>query len=267
MYFSDRYYNPDLGIFTQPDKLHYKTPGWTSYHYCNNNPLFYVDPDGRFPFPTKGVNIYSFKAGIGLGCAFGTSYSGSTGTATDRHGMTQFSATANRHITNQNLKEGSSNPSWQILGGVGLTASFEHNQNTNSFEEAINDYAFNLNLDIKGGAGISVGLGENSWNFGVGVGAEMGFSGGDHWNISSSISLSQDEAKQVGFYRSWSVGDATLKSDKNGNAVFEANVKSGIFRKRDTGIKVFCPAIEKNGQYIPNNIWKSKEYQKSVDAN
>jgi RHS repeat-associated protein len=55
MYFSDRYYNPDLGIFTQPDKLHYKTPGWTSYNYCNNNPLFYVDPDGKTPWPVKAL--------------------------------------------------------------------------------------------------------------------------------------------------------------------------------------------------------------------
>jgi RHS repeat-associated protein len=47
MYFSDRYYNPDLGIFTQPDKLHYKTPGWTSYNYAANNPLRVKDPSGK----------------------------------------------------------------------------------------------------------------------------------------------------------------------------------------------------------------------------
>jgi RHS repeat-associated protein len=46
MYFSDRYYNPDLGIFTQPDKLHYARPHLQSYHYCSNNPSRRIDPSG-----------------------------------------------------------------------------------------------------------------------------------------------------------------------------------------------------------------------------
>ena len=42
-YFVNRYYNPDSGRFLETDSV-YSNP---SYVYANNNPLLYVDPDGR----------------------------------------------------------------------------------------------------------------------------------------------------------------------------------------------------------------------------
>lgn len=46
-YYSARYYDPKLSIFISVDPLAEKYPGISPYAYCFNNPVIYVDPDGR----------------------------------------------------------------------------------------------------------------------------------------------------------------------------------------------------------------------------
>ena len=46
-YFGARYYDSDLGRWTSVDPLADKYPGWSPYNYTLNNPLKYIDPDGR----------------------------------------------------------------------------------------------------------------------------------------------------------------------------------------------------------------------------
>jgi RHS repeat-associated protein len=51
-YFDARYYDPELGCFTQPDSriADLSNPqSYNRYSYCVNNPLRYTDPDGRAP--------------------------------------------------------------------------------------------------------------------------------------------------------------------------------------------------------------------------
>ncbi|MCP4704268.1 MAG: peptidoglycan DD-metalloendopeptidase family protein [candidate division Zixibacteria bacterium] len=45
-YFGRRYYDPGIGRFLTPDPLADLAPDMTSYHYCHNNPLNRIDPDG-----------------------------------------------------------------------------------------------------------------------------------------------------------------------------------------------------------------------------
>jgi len=47
-YYGARYYDPTLGIFWQVDPAMDNYPGWSPYAYTLDNPLKYVDPDGRF---------------------------------------------------------------------------------------------------------------------------------------------------------------------------------------------------------------------------
>jgi hypothetical protein len=57
--------NPDAqpvgniaGRWLSPDPLSEEFPGWSPYSYTLNNPVKYVDPDGRSPFdPTKEGNL------------------------------------------------------------------------------------------------------------------------------------------------------------------------------------------------------------------
>ena len=46
-YFGARYYDPGLRRFTSVDPLASKYPGWSPYVYCLDNPMKFVDPDGR----------------------------------------------------------------------------------------------------------------------------------------------------------------------------------------------------------------------------
>ncbi len=67
-----RYYDFNQGRFTQVDPLWLKFSSQTPYNYTMNNPLKYVDPDGRARIPTFGI-IHNFISAppkaqaIGLG--------------------------------------------------------------------------------------------------------------------------------------------------------------------------------------------------------
>jgi RHS repeat-associated protein len=48
-YFGARYYDPAIGRWMVVDPLADKAPDMTPYHYCQNNPLNRIDPDGKWP--------------------------------------------------------------------------------------------------------------------------------------------------------------------------------------------------------------------------
>ena len=48
-YMLERSYAYDVGRFLRPDPMQDEYPGLSPYAYANNNPLKYVDPDGRIP--------------------------------------------------------------------------------------------------------------------------------------------------------------------------------------------------------------------------
>ena len=78
-YYGARYYDPATGRFLAVDPTASKYPGWGPYVYTLNNPLKYVDPDGREVYSSfmdmkgDGVNdfqqLWGAKGDIGLGLA------------------------------------------------------------------------------------------------------------------------------------------------------------------------------------------------------
>jgi RHS repeat-associated protein len=50
-YYGARYYDAGIGVWYGVDKMQEKYPGVSTYAYCSNNPLIYVDPDGKFAVP------------------------------------------------------------------------------------------------------------------------------------------------------------------------------------------------------------------------
>ncbi len=50
-YYGARYYDAELGRFTQVDQLRNKYPEWGAYVYVGDNPHKYFDPDGRDAVP------------------------------------------------------------------------------------------------------------------------------------------------------------------------------------------------------------------------
>jgi len=46
-YYGARYYDPKLSIWMSVDPLAGKYPAWSPYNYTMNNPIKFIDPDGR----------------------------------------------------------------------------------------------------------------------------------------------------------------------------------------------------------------------------
>ena len=48
-YYGARYYNPRLSIWYGVDPLAEKMPSWSPYNYTFDNPIIYIDPNGKAP--------------------------------------------------------------------------------------------------------------------------------------------------------------------------------------------------------------------------
>ncbi len=252
-YFGARYYDSDiLTGWLSVDPMADKYPGLSPYAYCGWNPIKLVDPDGRFP--RKGVNIYTFKANAGVGLGYGFKASWKTGIATDRKGMTHFSAVSTIHISNQNLYEGSSNPTLEIGVDIGASIGYERNYKYNTFYEASQSSSTEFSFEGKGIFGGSIGMGDDSFSISGGAGLSISAST-EQFNIIQSISLSKKEAKEIGYLDKWSVNNISRNVDEKGNYYYTGTVN-------DSNIQVKCKAIVNGGYTTPDNFWVSDDYLK-----
>ena len=62
-----RIYDPRLGRFLSVDPLAHKMPAWSTYSFCFNNPLMFIDPTGAIPYP---ITIRSFAPFSSFGFGF-----------------------------------------------------------------------------------------------------------------------------------------------------------------------------------------------------
>jgi RHS repeat-associated protein len=54
-YYSARYFDPKTSVFQSVDPLAEKFPNVSSYAYCNNNPINFIDPNGKEPTPYEAA--------------------------------------------------------------------------------------------------------------------------------------------------------------------------------------------------------------------
>ena len=171
-YYGARYYWSEvLTGWQSVDPMVDKYPNISPYAYCSWNPVVLVDPDGEWP--RKGVNIYTFKANSGIGVGYGLEAGWKYGIATDRNGMSHFSAVSTMYGTNQNLNDGSSNPALEIGLDIGASIGYERNHTYNTFYEAMQCSSTEFGISGKGIVGGSVGLGEDSYSASIGVGISI----------------------------------------------------------------------------------------------
>ncbi|MGP1515944.1 MAG: RHS repeat domain-containing protein [Bacteroidales bacterium] len=64
-YYGARYYASELSMWLSTDPMSDNAPAWTSYVYCFNNPIKFIDPNGKWPWSTsvKKAKKYAKKHG------------------------------------------------------------------------------------------------------------------------------------------------------------------------------------------------------------
>ncbi|MBD3339149.1 MAG: hypothetical protein GF353_08565 [Candidatus Lokiarchaeota archaeon] len=72
-YFGARYYDGEIGRWLIPDPLASQTPWLTPYHYCSNNPLGRIDPDGA---ADKSAVFWALGKIAGAGVSYGVAWKG-----------------------------------------------------------------------------------------------------------------------------------------------------------------------------------------------
>ncbi|MBP6184081.1 MAG: RHS repeat-associated core domain-containing protein [Saprospiraceae bacterium] len=176
-YYGARYYDPRVSMWWGVDPLAGEGPEVSPYIYTFNNPVRYIDPDGRWPG----------KSGIGLGFGFKTNFRGG------------FSAS---------LALGSSFKSGNVMGSVNVAANF-YNYGLGTAHGASGNLSFQRDIIISpaltGGSGSGNALPLNTFhnNSATGVSNDFQSSG----SVGSNFVFNSDGRNQRVGYGGGKVGD------------------------------------------------------------
>lgn len=266
-YFGARYYSSELSIWLSVDPMSGKYPSLSPYVYCADNPMKLVDPNGEYPIKVSGGTMMFYsKTSVGAGVGYSVSGNYYSGRAYDKSGVTRFSATSSNYFTNQNLKDGATDPSFFAGTGIGIGANVAYFRGAKSFKDAANR-SF---LSIGGGEGLGASLGFGEGVVSIGLGLDLG-GGLDYgkMTVNKSISLSYAEVDKINDLSdvvspSWSVGDITPKKNKEGEVIgYNGTVYTTDSRGNKINTKISVSSgVGKDGK--KNNQWLSKDYENGL---
>jgi RHS repeat-associated protein len=66
-YYGARYYDAQTSVWLAVDPMAEKFAGWSAYNYTFNNPIAFVDPDGKEPKPPKVILVFYHGGPFGQG--------------------------------------------------------------------------------------------------------------------------------------------------------------------------------------------------------
>ena len=264
-YYHARYYDPRTSVWLSVDPLAEKYPNIGSYVYCANNPVKYVDPDGR------KVTLYYAKTTIGAGSFVGTRFAAYRGRANDNFGVTHFTFTVNATYNTKDMERyrpAITFGAGGYLGGIGILT----NERADSFNEAAEEWGFS----IGGGAIVTFSLGltgDNNksvegWTAEIGfcgVGLSVGGEGGGNVNYVESISVSYEQANKIGNNKLWSVEfQEAIYNERREIIGYSGSIHKRNFfgKKEDTFIRVESGVkLDANGNKTSNGQWSSAGYR------
>ena len=280
--FGARFYDSRLGRWLSVDKSQGIYPDHSPYDFGIDNPVKYVDENGKW----LGVTYMFFEGSVGGGIGLSVYDVEQSGLASDDVGKTHFQTRTFLHVDNQNLEDGSSNPN--VIFGAELnaaSANIKLDWSSNTYFESIGVSAIEFKspfaLSAKGqvevpstkvGFGISGSISTNSITIGAGFSA--GFTASImSTEILESISLDWTETETVNELsnlaeKNWFVRNINTSFDANGNitgyiGTVYTHIRDSNSEIQDvnTGIQVFSGVqYDSSGEASSNNIWASQNY-------
>ena len=221
-YYGARYYDPVTSVWQSVDPLAEEFPSWSPYNYTLNNPVKYIDPNGKRPWP--GVTYIFFEAEAGAGLLMdGANALTQSGVARDQVGKTHFIL---RHTGSYN--PGTLDETVIYGAGASVNAGIEQSWQSETFLGDQDPYGLTntmAEVSASAGVGATIGVGYKRFSLEVGLGIELRAQT-QQTEIHESISLTYKEAKSVNKSssgnHSWGLANRTTEKDENG--YFWANV-------------------------------------------
>jgi RHS repeat-associated protein len=208
--FGARIYDPRLGKFLSRDPDASSYPFMTPYCYSANNPVFYIDNDGRGPIPyfmllLETVKVYLRYAeqtaivSITLenkGGVMGVSNTDkfNIGLALDSKGNYAINSTFVAFVdvfgfgvSSNKEKTGASQGNWYVGITLGAEVEFSYSNLPHVRNQAGKTSNFDVDIDMGGAVSFSSSYDPVTRQFtGGGLSLGLGFGGGAGWNTSST---------------------------------------------------------------------------------
>ena len=160
-------------------------PSLSPYAFGADNPIYFVDKNGKWLGTTF---IYSESSG-GVGIGFGLYRVEQAGIARDKVGRTHFIISTSIHVNNQNSYDGSSHPNIAVGGDATIiSASIKQDWSASTYLESVgvsaiefkSPFAINTKLQLetpslKLGIGVTGSFSKNSATIGIALGGGFTF--------------------------------------------------------------------------------------------